>query len=212
MLIGTGGNQKNKITDPGVAPCHCVIIPDDNNIFIVEPTNYRPTFIEDERISGDTVVTPDTNIRLGEFFSCKIKDLIQPFDIGSLKDWGIATQRFNSLTNLDVFQLPVDLCYPDEDLNIINLSSLKLCRAYFLIEEERFREAQILIYETGDELYAAQDGSDPLKNAYLSSMILVYFLYKRAGLEKMREIARNRSLMMINSGLSCSQNVMDLLK
>lgn len=212
MLIGTGGNQKNKINDPGVAPCHCIIVPDEDGIFIVEPTNFRPTFIEDERISGDSVVTPDTNIRLGDFFSGKIKDLIQPFDIASLKDWGLATQRFDSLTDLDVFQLTVDLCYPDEDLNIINLSSLKLCRAYYLIEEEKFREAQILIYESGDELYAAQDGSDELKSSYLSSMVLLYYFYQKIQMDDLGQTTLDRCKIMIDMGIACSSTVLDFLK
>lgn len=211
ILVGTGGNQKILLKDPGVAPCHCAIFPEGDDLYIVESTNKRPAYVDGKRIFGDMTVNGDSEIKIGNTISITVRELAEPYEISNIIDWGIAAERFNSITDLDVFQVTVDHAYSKEEINIINTSALKLCRAYFHINQKKFREAQIIIYDVGDLLYENQDGRDILKNAYLSAMILLFYLYKEAGLADLKEIAKNRSIKMINSGYSCTNKIMHLL-
>lgn len=210
LIIGRGGNQKITLKDPEIGALHC-IVDEEDGFYKLQTFNFRATYIDDERIMpllDALVVSENTKIRLGESFECEFKDLLPVFDYNLLTDWGVAANRFERILDIEVF---LDYALPEETPLPVR-ASLKGCEAYFLINQGKFREAQEIIYTIGDEIYENQDGEMELKNAYLSYMILLFYLYKKAGLgaesQKVLEDVRK----MIDSGINCSDNVVSLIK
>lgn len=210
LIIGRGGNQKITIKDPGIGALHCIVYEEDG-FYKLQTFNYRATYIDNERIMpflDARLVTETTKIRLGDSYECEIKDLLPLYDYNLLTDWGIAAGRFERILDIKVF---LEYALP-EDFPLAVRASLKGCEAYFLINEGKLREAQEIIYSLGDEIYENQDGEMGLKTAYLSYMILLFYLYKKAGLQSESQKVLDDVRKMMDSGINCSDNVVSLIK
>lgn len=216
ILIGRGGNQKQKITDPSVATCHCIIRESDMaGEYEIEPLNVKPTYVDGRRIFDKKLVDGNNVITVGNTIDAKVKDLVaESFDILSIDDWGVATRRFDTALAAEVFhRLCIDeYRNADGNADIAAESSIAACRAYRLIEAGKLRAAQELIYEAGDKLYGALDSSERKNNAYAAILVLLSHLYEKAGRGDVAKVARDGALTMIKGGAKCSPEVMEYLK
>ena len=75
ILVGRSGNQKLAITDKSVSREHCRLTPLGNGNYTLENLSANGTFINEKDVIK-TVVTPETQIRLGTRFVCLVKDLL----------------------------------------------------------------------------------------------------------------------------------------
>lgn len=197
IIVGRGGNQLNKITDPKIGACHCRIT-EKEDMYMVDIANYRPTFINGERVLEFNNLFPqDSIISMGDTINCPISELMIPYDYSCLTDWGLAAERFERVIDVDVF---LNCCIAPDDRNSVAEYNIKACKAFLLIKEGRLRAAQEIIYEVGDALYALQDGSVELKTAYTAVMALCALLYEKAGLTSLQNTAKERTDILINSG------------
>ena len=211
IIIGRGGCQAEKIENPEVGACHCSVTDHGNDTYMVNPVNHRATMLNGERIFETTTCESVDTIRLGDNFEIKVKDAFVPYDVKEIKDWGVAANRFERAIDAEVFRR---VCLPlyelDEEEEKFLECNLKACQAYWLIGEGKLRAAQILIYEAGDVLFAMQDDSAPLKNAYAAVMALVAYLYEKASLSDLANTARQRLSQLESNGAKGSQFVNDL--
>ena len=211
IIIGRGGNQKQKITDPKIATCHCIIWGTDTpGEYEIEPLNVKPTLVDGRRIFTKVPADGNTRITLGDTFDAKVKDIVKEmFDLHSITDWGVAADRFATALSVEVFQ---QFCWREYADDIAADNSIMLCKAFRLIEDGRLRAAQELLYEAGDALYENQDGSDRMRDAYAAALVLAALLYDRIGRSDAAQEARNGARSMIASGATCSPFVMEYIK
>ena len=75
ILVGRSGNQKLAITDKSVSREHCRLTLMENGNYTLENLSANGTFVNEKDVIK-TVVTPETQIRLGTRFVCLVKDLL----------------------------------------------------------------------------------------------------------------------------------------
>lgn len=75
ILVGRSGNQKLTITDKSVSREHCRLTLMENGNYTLENLSANGTFVNEKDVIK-TVVTPETQIRLGTRFVCLVKDLL----------------------------------------------------------------------------------------------------------------------------------------
>ena len=66
---------------------------------------------------------------------------------------------------------------------------VKSTMAYYEIQEDKLYDAQMLLYEVGDQLYEMQDGTELLQGIYASILDLVGKLYVEVGKYEEAKIA-----------------------
>lgn len=75
VIVGRQGNQRMAITDKAVSRQHCKLTSLGDGMYCLENLSSNGTFI-DGRDVIKTVVTSETEIRLGGRFACLVKDLL----------------------------------------------------------------------------------------------------------------------------------------
>lgn len=200
-----------------MAPAHC-LISSDGTYYTVQPASVLPTLVEGGRVwnTGGETFTGDSRITVGEFTST-ITELARPMEVAGITDWGVALRRLKDTNAAGAF-LDITVCeYFDGDEEnggadyVFLWDNIAACKAFHLIDEGKLRAAQELIYEAGDDLYAAQDGSMRLKGAYASVLVLLGKLYIAAGREDVARVALAGARKVISSGVECSEEVKTLL-
>lgn len=186
ILVGRGGNQMMSIKDPEIGATHFELGEVDDLVSI-DILSYKPTYVNGKRVVGyGKLFDRDAVITAGSSLNMKLSEIIESgiFDYKSIRSWGEVINRFSRSVDIDVF---LNCCVDsgNEDTETLPLIFLKIGKAFLLVEENKLREAQMLIYELADLLYSIQDGSEELKTAYLGIFIPAYILYKKAGLEEM---------------------------
>lgn len=214
IFVGRGGNQKIALTDKNVAPVQCRIEKESDDVFIVTPTSVMPTLLDGERTFGAEYVDGTTVITLADGKGFPITELTKPLDASSFTDWGvtsrhlpdaIAAQAFNDIA---IWEYPVN---DNGDIDEFLWNNVAACQANYLIDESKLRKAQELLYEAGDSLYAAQDGSMRLKRAYASLLVVLGKLYIAAGRDDVAAQALDGARRVFLSGVECSEEVKALL-
>lgn len=217
IIVGRGGNQAADLSGPGVAPAHCVISK-DGEYFRVKPASVAPTLVNGKRVwypNGETF-TADSVITVGTH-SSTLAELTKPMGVDAITDWGIASRRLNDLNAAEAFLDITVFEYFDNDSEnggpdyVFLWDNVAACKALHLIDAGKLRAAQELLYEAGDELYAAQDGSMKLKGAYASLLVVLGKLYLAAGREDVARQSLEGARKVFASGVECSEEVTTLL-
>ena len=217
IIVGRGGNQAADLSGAGVAPAHC-IISSDGTYYTVKPISVSPTFVDGERVwatNGESF-TPDSKITVGEF-TAPIAEIVKPMDGTGITDWGIASRRMKDVNAAGAFlDITVYEYFDSDEENggadyVFLWDNIAACKAFHLIDEGKLRTAQELLYEAGDDLYAAQDGSMKLKGAYASVLVLLGKLYIAAGREDVAREALDGARKVFSAGVECSEEVKTLL-
>lgn len=213
IFVGRGGNQMIPLTNKEIAPLHCLIECEEENVYKVTPTSVMPTFIEGERIFETTYVDGETTVSLGKGNDYRISDLRQHIDASDFSDWGIVSRHIPDAVSAEAFNSVAVWEYPvnDGELNEFLWNNVATCQANYLIDCGKLRNAQELLYEAGDSLYAMQDGSPKLKAAYAALLVVLGKLYKAAGREDMAAQALDGARRVFASGSECSEEVTLLL-
>lgn len=217
IIVGRGGNQAADLSGAGVAPAHCVISK-DGEYYRVKPASVAPTLVNGERVwypNGETF-TADSVITVGTH-SSTLTELAKPMDVAAVTDWGVASRRLKDLNAAEAFLSITVFEYYDNDTEnggqdfIFLWDNVAACKALRLIEEGKLPAAQELLYEAGDDLYAAQDGSMKLKGAYASLLVVLGKLYIVAGRDDVARLALDGARKVFASGVECSEEVTSLL-
>lgn len=214
IFAGRGGNQKLPLKNIGIAPLHCLIECEEDNVYKVTPTSVMPTFIDGERIFETTYVDGDTTVSLGKDNDYNIEELRKHIEASDFSDWGLVSRHIPDAVSAEAFNSVVVWEYPvnDGELNEFLWNNVATCQANYMIDEGKLRKAQELLYEAGDSLYAMQDGSPRLKTAYAALLVVLGKLYKAAGREDVAAQALEGARRVFASGLECSEEVTVLLK
>ena len=213
IFAGRGGNQKIPLTDKGIAPLHCLIECEEDNVYKVTPTSVMPTFIDGERVFETTYVDGDTTVSFGKDNEFRIADLRKHIDVADFSDWGFVSRHIPDAISAEAFNSVPVWEYPvnDGELNEFLWNYVAICQANYLIDEGKMRKAQELLYEAGDSLYAMQDGSVKFKSAYASLLVVLGKLYKAVGREDVASQALDGARHVFASGVECSEEVTELL-
>lgn len=199
------------LKDPEIGATHFEIEEEDD-LITIDILSYKPTYVNGLRIVGyGNLVERDDVLTAGSSLNIKISELIDAgrFDYKSIQSWSEVIDRFSRSVDIDVF---LNCCVEDEDeKDTLPVIYLKMGKAYLLIEENKLREAQILIYEIGDQLYSLQDGSETLKTAYLGIFIPAYLLYKKAGVTDMAQATLDSINSMEAQGVRYPSNTQQLI-
>ena len=75
MIIGRKGQQKLAIADMSVSREHCKLTSNADGTFILENLSANGTFVDGKSVIR-TVISPETEIRLGNSYTVRIKDLL----------------------------------------------------------------------------------------------------------------------------------------
>lgn len=181
ILIGKGGNQSIPITDESVSRVHCKIELLDGGFIAVTNLSTSGTWVNGNKISKRTLVQLTDELRLGQRFTAKVSDLIETEDYSAYTCHQVVSRKYTTAASLQVFLSTTSQGLSGQ-LAAYVLPVVKSTLAYFYIDEGRYREAQDLIYEAGDELYAMQDGSSSLQGIYATMLVICSRLYKEAGI------------------------------
>ena len=211
IIVGRGGDQMMVIQDPEIGAVHFVLEEKDDLVNI-DILSYKPTYVNGQRVVGfGNLFERDAELTAGSSLNIKLSDLIDAglFDYKSIQSWSEVIDRFTRSVEIDVF---LNCCVENEDeKDTLPAIYLKMGKAYLLIEENKLREAQILIYEIGDLLYSMQDGSEELKTAYLGIFIPAYLLYKSARLTDMAQATLECINSMEAQGVKYPSNTQHLI-
>ena len=217
IIVGRGGNQAADLSGAGVAPAHC-IISSDGTYYTVKPISVSPTFVDGERVwnTGGGTFAAESKITVGKV-TAPITEIVKPMDVSGITDWGIASRRMKDTNAAGAFlDITVYEYFDSDEENggadyVFLWDNIAACKAFHLIDEGKLRTAQELLYEAGDDLYAAQDGSMRLKGAYASVLVLLGKLYIAAGREDVAREALDGARKVFSAGVECSEEVKTLL-
>lgn len=217
IIVGRGGNQAADLSGAGVAPAHC-IISSDGTYYTVKPISVSPTFVDGERVwnTGGETFAAESKITVGKV-TAPITEIVKPMDVSEITDWGIASRRMKDTNAAGAFlDITVYEYFDSDEENggadyVFLWDNIAACKAFHLIDEGKLRTAQELLYEAGDDLYAAQDGSMRLKGAYASVLVLLGKLYIAAGREDVAREALDGARKVFSAGVECSEEVKTLL-
>lgn len=211
-IVGRGGNQAVDLSAAGVAAVHCVISKTERG-YNVYPANVAPTFIDGKRLFVlDEEFRGNEKISVGNYTGT-VEDLYRQMDFSGIIDWGTMTERMPDADAARMFnKVTVKEYIEDKKEALFLWDNAAACQAYYLIENGKLRNAQELLYEAGDELYEAQDGSVRLKTAYASLLVLLSWLYIKAGRKDVAAVAKSGAQQLIGAGAQCSTKVLNLLK
>lgn len=214
IFVGRGGNQRIPLGHDGIAPLHCLIEREEDNVYKVTPTSVMPTLLDGERAFGTEYVDGTTEITLGDGNTYPITELAEPLDASTLTDWGAASRHIPDAAAAEVFNSVSVWEYrvsQEGELDEFLWNNVAACQANYLIDEGKLRKAQELLYEAGDSLYAMQDGSTVRKEAYASLLVALAKLYIAAGREDVAREALDGASRVFASGVECSPEVKALL-
>ena len=211
-IVGRGGNQAVDLSSAGVAAVHCVISKTKTG-YNVYPTNVAPTIIDGKRLFElDEEFRGSERISVGNYTGT-VENLYGKSDFSGIIDWGTMAERMPDADAARMFNnVTVKEYIEDKKEALFLWDNAAACQAYYLIENGKLRNAQELLYEAGDELYEAQDGSVRLKTAYASLLVLLSWLYIKAGRKDVAVVAKNGAQQLIGAGAQCSTKVLNLLK
>lgn len=210
IFVGRGGNQRIPLGHDGIAPLHCLIEREEDNVYKVTPTSVMPTLLDGERAFGTEYVDGTTEITLGEGNTYPITELAEPLDASALTDWGVASRHIPDAAAAEVFSSVSVWEYrvgQEGELDEFLWNNVAACQANYLIDEGKLRKAQELLYEAGDSLYAMQDGSTLRKGAYASLLVVLAKLYIAARREDVAREALAGAQRVFASGVECSPEV-----
>lgn len=176
ILVGRGGNQSLLITDKTVSAIHCKIEVMDSGFIAVTNLSISGTFLNGDKLNKRTLVKREDILRLGTSFSVTVGELIKIDDFSIYTCHQIVRKKFQTKNDLQVF-LNTSSQRFSERMSPYTIPVAKSALAIYLMEEEKYNDAQKLIYEAGDAIYSMQDGSNLLMGVYATLLTVCARLY-----------------------------------
>lgn len=180
VLVGKGGNQSMPITDETVSRIHCKIEVLDSGFIAVTNLSASGTFLNGQKLVKRTLVKREDELQLGVRFKATIHELLDSVNYETFTWHQVVRDKYLTSNALQAF-ISTSAQKVNDQLPCYFMPVLKSTMAYYMINENKFREAQSLIYEAGDMLYDMQDGSDLLQGVYATILVVCARLYLKVG-------------------------------
>lgn len=180
ILVGRGGNQSLAIDDENVSKIHCKIEVLDSGRMAVTNLSAKGTWLNGDKLIKRTLVKPDDELRLGPSFMVHVKDLLVQESYNAYTNYLYIADRYKSKGDLEAFINTAAKRSADQMPDYV-MPVAKSTLAYYDIQDDKLYDAQMLLYEVGDQLYEMQDGSELLQGIYASVLDLVGKLYVEVG-------------------------------
>lgn len=193
ILVGRGGNQGLVIDDESVSKIHCKIEVLDSGRMALTNLSAKGTWVNGAKIVKRTLVKPDDELRLGPTFTVHVRDLLAQENYKAYTNYLYVADRYKSKGDLEAF---VNTAAKRSAGNMPDyvMPVAKSTLAYYAIQEDKLYDAQMLLYEAGDQLYEMQDGSEVLQGIYASVLDLVGKLYVEVGKYDEAKIAADAAI------------------
>ena len=180
VLVGKGGNQSMPITDETVSRIHCKIEVLDSGFIAVTNLSASGTFLNGQKLVKRTLVKREDELQLGVRFKATIHELLDSVNYETFTWHQVVREKYLTSNALQAF-ISTSAQKVNDQLPCYFMPVVKSAMAYYMIDENKFREAQSLIYEAGDMLYDMQDGSDLLQGVYATILVVCARLYLKVG-------------------------------
>ena len=180
VLVGKGGNQSMPITDETVSRIHCKIEVLDSGFIAVTNLSASGTFLNGQKLVKRTLVKREDELQLGVRFKATIHELLDSVNYETFTWHQVVRDKYLTSNALQAF-ISTSAQKVNDQLPCYFMPVVKSAMAYYMIDENKFREAQSLIYEAGDMLYDMQDGSDLLQGVYATILVVCARLYLKVG-------------------------------
>lgn len=180
ILVGKGGNQSMPITDETVSRIHCKIEVLDSGFIAVTNLSASGTFLNGQKLVKRTLVKREDELQLGVRFKATIHELLDSVNYETFTWHQVVRDKYLTSNALQAF-ISTSAQKVNDQLPCYFMPVLKSTMAYYMIDENKFREAQSLIYEAGGMLYDMQDGSDLLQGVYATILVVCARLYLKVG-------------------------------
>lgn len=180
ILVGKGGNQSMPITDETVSRIHCKIEVLDSGYIVVTNLSASGTFLNGQKLVKRTLVKREDEIQLGVRFKATIHELLDNANYDVFTWHQVVRDKYLTSNALQAF-ISTSALKVNDQLPCYFMPVVKSAMAYYMMDENKFREAQNLIYEAGDMLYDMQDGSDLLQGIYATILVVCARLYLQVG-------------------------------
>lgn len=178
ILVGKGGNQSMPITDETVSRIHCKIEVLDSGFIAVTNLSASGTFLNGQKLVKRTLVKREDELQLGVRFKATIRELLDNVNYETFTWHQVVRDKYLTSNALQAF-INTSALKVNDQLPCYFMPVVKSAMAYYMIDENKFREAQNLIYEAGDMLYDMQDGSELLQGIYASVLTVCARLYQQ---------------------------------
>lgn len=178
ILVGKGGNQSMPITDETVSRIHCKIEVLDSGYIAVTNLSASGTFLNGQKLVKRTLVKREDELQLGVRFKATIRELLDNVNYETFTWHQVVRDKYLTSNALQAF-ISTSALKVNDQLSCYFMPVVKSAMAYYMIDENKFREAQNLIYEAGDMLYDMQDGSELLQGIYASVLTVCARLYQQ---------------------------------
>ena len=178
ILVGKGGNQSMPITDETVSRIHCKIEVLDSGFIAVTNLSASGTFLNGQKLVKRTLVKREDELQLGVRFKATIHELLDSVNYETFTWHQVVRDKYLTSNALQAF-ISTSAQKVNDQLPCYFMPVVKSAMAYYMTDEEKFREAQSLIYEAGDMLYDMQDGSELLQGVYASVLTVCARLYQK---------------------------------
>lgn len=193
ILVGRGGNQGMIIDDESVSKIHCKIEVLDSGRMALTNLSAKGTWLNGIKLIKRTLVKPDDELRLGPTFTVHVRDLLTQENFNAYTNYLYVADRYKSKGDLEAF---INTAAKRSAGNMPDyvMPVTKSTLAYYNIQEDKLYDAQMLLYEAGDQLYEMQDGSELLQGIYASILDLVGKLYVEVGKYDEAKIAADAAI------------------
>lgn len=181
ILVGKGGNQSMPIMDDTVSRVHCKIEVLDSGFIAVTNLSASGTYLNGVKLLKRTLAKREDTLQLGPSFTATINELIESEDYSKYTCHQVVSRKYRSSRDLQVF-LSMSSQRASVDMPSYCIPVAKSAQACYLMDEKKYRDAQILIYEAGDALYDMQDGSTLLQAVYATILTVCARLYFKVGM------------------------------
>ncbi len=168
------------ITDETVSRIHCKIEVLDSGFIAVTNLSASGTFLNGQKLVKRTLVKREDELQLGVRFKATIHELIDSVNYETFTWHQVVRDKYLTSNALQAF-ISTSAQKVNDQLPCYFMPVVKSAMAYYMIDENKFREAQSLIYEAGDMLYDMQDGSDLLQGVYATILVVCARLYLKVG-------------------------------
>lgn len=193
IIVGRGVNQGMVIDDESVSKIHCKIEILDSGRMGLTNLSAKGTWLNGSKLLGSTVIKPNDKLRLGPTFTVLVKDLLVQENYNAYTNYIYVADRYKTKDDLEAFINTAAKIssghMPDYVMPVV-----KSTLAYYYIQDDKLYDAQMLLYETGDEIYEMQDGSELLQGIYASILDLVGKLYVEVGKYEEAKIAADAAV------------------
>lgn len=176
ILVGKGGNQSMPITDETVSRIHCKIEVLDSGYIAVTNLSASGIFLNGQKLVKRTLVKREDELQLGVRFKATIRELLDNVNYETFTWHQVVRDKYLTSNALQTF-INTSAQKVNDQLPCYFMPVVKSAMAYYMTDENKFREAQNLVYEAGDILYDMQDGSELLQGIYASILTVCARLY-----------------------------------